>query len=325
LPRALIVGCKGQDGTLLAEFLRRRAYTVDGVVRHGEPPDSADGFHSPQRCHSIDIEDTEAVARLLEELLPDEIYFLAAYHHSAEGARVSDHELVSRSFAINTLALNNFLSCICTSAPATRLFYAASSRVFGEADVAPQDEATPMKPVCPYGISKAAGASLCRYYRRERNLFASVGILYNHESPLRSAAFLSRKIVRAVTDIKRGLRDRLVVGSLNAKVDWGFAADYVEAMWRILQAERPDDFIVSTGIAHSVLDFVKTAFRIVELPWERYIEEDAATLDSNRPSALLQGYSAKLERVTGWHPQVSFEEMIATMIRAEMIRAESCN
>jgi GDPmannose 4,6-dehydratase len=148
-------------------------------------------------------------------------------------------------------------------------------------------------------------------------LFASVGILYNHESSLRTAAFLSRKIVRAAVDIRRGVRDRLSVGSLDAMVDWGFAPDYVEAMWRILQADRPDDFIVSTGILHSVRDFIETAFRMVGLHWEQYVEQDAGALDSNRPSAVLQGNNTKVERLTGWRPRTSFEEMIASMIEAE--------
>jgi GDPmannose 4,6-dehydratase len=316
LPRALIVGCNGQDGTLLSEFLERRAYTVNGIARH------AAAARSPALVHYTDIENPAAVRALLQELGPDEVYFLAAHHHSAEGGSIDAHELISRSFAINTFALNNFLSCICDSAPPARLFYAASSRVFGNADNVPQDENTPMKPICPYGISKTAGAHLCRYYRQERGVFASVGILYNHESPLRTAAFLSRKIARAVVEIKRGLRDRLVVGSLNAMVDWGFAPDYVEAMWRILQAQLPDDFIIATGILHSVRDFVQTAFRIAGLPWEPYVVEDASALNSNRPSTLLQGNRAKLGRITGWHPRISFEEMIAAMILAEESLAE---
>jgi GDPmannose 4,6-dehydratase len=311
LPRALIVGCNGQDGTLLSEFLRGRAYTVNGIARRAAPA------HSPALVHDIDIENPAAVRALLRELMPDEVYFLAAYHHSAEGDGIDDHELISRSFAINTFALNNFLSSICDSTPSARLFYAASSRVFGNADTVPQDENTPMNPICPYGISKTAGAHLCTYYRQERGIFASVGILYNHESALRTAAFLSRKIVRAVVDIKRGSRDGLVVGSLNAMVDWGFAPDYVEAMWRILQAEFPDDFIVATGILHSVRDFVQTAFRLAGLSWESYVVEDALALNSNRPSTPLQGNRSKLERMTGWQPRVSFEEMIAAMIVAE--------
>jgi GDPmannose 4,6-dehydratase len=311
LPRALIVGCNGQDGILLSEFLQRRAYTVNGIARHAAPG------HSPALVHHIDIENSAAVRALLQELRPDEVYFLAAYHHSAEGDGIDDHELISRSFAINTFALNNFLSGICDSAAPARLFYAASSRVFGNADTLPQDESTPMKPICPYGISKTAGVHLCKYYRQQRGIFAGVGILYNHESPLRAAAFLSRKIVRAVVDIKRGLRDRLVVGSLDAMVDWGFAPDYVEAMWLILQAERPDDFIVATGILHSVRDFVQTAFRLAGLSWEPYVVEDASALNSNRPSTPLQGNRVKLERITGWRPRVSFEEMIAAMILAE--------
>jgi GDPmannose 4,6-dehydratase len=311
LPRALIVGCNGQDGILLSEFLKGRAYTVNGIVRH------AALAHSQALVHDIDIENPAAVRALLRELMPDEVYFLAAYHHSAEGDGIDDYELISRSFAINTFALNNFLSSICDSAPSARLFYAASSRVFGNADTVPQDENTPMNPICPYGISKTAGAHLCAYYRQERGIFASVGILYNHESPLRTGAFLSRKIVRAVVDIKRGSRDGLVVGSLNAMVDWGFAPDYVEAMWRILQAELPDDFIVATGILHSVRDFVQTAFRLAGLPWESYVVEDALALNSNRPSTPLQGNRSKLERMTGWQPRLSFEEMIAAMIVAE--------
>ena len=305
---ALIVGCNGQDGTLLAEFLAPRDYAVSGIDRDGTQSRYSGSFHP------ADIEDPAAVAALLRELRPDEIYFLAAYHHSAEAAAIGDHELISRSFSVNTLALNNFLASMGSSLPSARLFYAASSRIFGNAPTSPQTEDTPMRPICPYGISKVAGAHLCRYYRTERGLFASVGILYNHESRLRTASFLSSKIVRAVVDIKRGLREKLVVGSLEATVDWGYAPDYVEAMWRILQADHPDDFVVATGVPHSVRDFVRIAFAAAGLPWERYVEENAAALNSNRPSATLLGDATRLERITGWRPRVSFEEMIGAMI-----------
>lgn len=305
MSKALVVGCSGQDGGYLIQHLRDKGYEVVGVSRKAP-------------FLTVDIANAPAVREFVETVLPDEIYYLAAYHHATEDAVVNDHALITRSLEINTLALNNFLYAVTEKQPNARLFYAASSLVFANAGVVPQDETTPMAPLCPYGISKAAGVHLCRYYRAQRQVYCSVGILYNHESPLRPAQFITRKIAKAAVAIQRGLENKIVVGDLDALVDWGYAPDYVVAMWRILQLKEPDDFVIASGALHSVRDLVKIAFEVVGLNWENHVVEDRSLLKRNRRLTTLQGNASKLTRLAGWRPQVSFEEMVRRLVLAEM-------
>ena len=267
--------------------------------------------------HSVDIRDAAAVRRVIESLAPDEVYFLAAFHHSAEDPALDDGELVRRSFEINTLALNSFLDAMAAASRHTRLFYAASSHVFGDPPLDLQDENTPLNPIDPYGISKAAGVHLCRYYRTQKGLFCSAGILYNHESPCRTGAFVSQKVVRAAVRISRRSQDKLVVGNLDAMVDWGYAPDYVDAMWRILQLPEADDFVIASGSLHSVRDLVRTAFEAVGLNWDAHVEVNPE-VTRKRYGKSLQGNSSKLTSRTGWHPSTPFPEMIRTMVQAEI-------
>jgi GDPmannose 4,6-dehydratase len=304
LKTALVIGCNGQDGSYLVEYLTARDYTVRGVDR------SATDI-------SVDIESKSQVTSLLRSLQPDEVYYLAAFHHSSEELPLGDHELIQQSFEVNTLALNNFLHGMVTEVPSSRLFYAASSHVFGDPAESVQDENTPLNPVDAYGISKTAGLYLCRYYRNQRNAYCSVGILYNHESPRRSAAFISRKVVRAAVRISRRVQQELVVGDLDAMVDWGYAPDYVDAMWRILQLDQPDDFVIASGVLHSVRDLVRTAFESVGLDWTAHVRVDPH-LARKRRATFLQGNSARLEHRTGWRPATPFREVILEMVRAEM-------
>jgi GDPmannose 4,6-dehydratase len=259
---------------------------------------------------------------IVETVLPDEIYYLAAFHHATEDPTVNDHALIAKSLEINTLALNNFLWAIAEQQPKARLFYAASSLLFADAARVPQDETTPMAPICPYGISKAAGVHLCRYYRAQRQVHASVGILYNHESPLRPGQFITRKIANAAVKIKRGLEEKIVVGDLDAVVDWGYAPEYVAAMWMILQLDEPDDFVIATGKLHTVRDLVRIAFEVVGLNWENHVLEDRSLLKGNRRPTTLQGNASKLMRLTGWRPRLSFEEMINRLVLSEL---EGCS
>ena len=225
--------------------------------------------------------------------------------------------MICRSFEINTLALNNFLDSIAAISGHTRLFYAASSRVFGDPPTNVQDEDTPLNPVDPYGISKTAGVHLCRYYRAQRKLFCSAGILYNHESPRRAGAFVSQKVVRAAVRISRQSQDKLVVGNLDALVDWGYAPDYVDAMWRILQLPEPDDFVIASGALHSVRELVQSAFEAVGLDWTAHVQVDP-DVTRRQYGCALQGNSSKLESRTGWRPSMTFHDMIRTMVRAEL-------
>ena len=289
--KALIAGSAGQDGTLLATYLRARGYEVRGLPRAG------------------------AVDALVAAEQPDEIYYLAAFHHSSEDPPIAPLALIETSVAVHVTALAHFLEAIRTRAPQARLFYAASSLVFGEVTESPQTEDTPLRPICAYGITKTAGMHLCRLYRRAHGVHASVGILYNHESPLRADKFVSKKIVKAAWAIKRGTRDKLVLGSLAAEIDWGYAPDFVDAMHRIVRLPAADEFIVATGEAHSVREFVELAFGQLGLDWRLHIEENSALI--TRPTRSRVGDASKLARATGWRPATSFPAMVRALVDAE--------
>jgi GDPmannose 4,6-dehydratase len=317
LRKALIVGCDGQDGRYLFRLAAEKQYMTLGFGRNRVACSGA------WNSAPIDFRDARAVRLLLDRFQPDEIYFLAAFHHSSEDPPIDDQELVARSFEVNTLALNNVLSAIAEESPKSRLFYAASSRVFGVPTNAPQDETTPINPVCPYGISKAAGLQLCRYYRSQRAVLASVGIFYNHESPLRPSRFISRKIVSAAVRISRGSKEKLAIGDLSALVDWGYAPDYVLAAWQILQLNEPDDFVIGTGVTHSVREFVQGAFLALGMDWTQHVTEDSALLTRTPPASILCADSGKLYRRTGWQPKISFEALVGKMVESEVRNANA--
>jgi len=312
VPKAIVIGCNGQDGTLLCTLLHQKGYSVYGVDH--APSDRTQGF---VRFSLLDVCDSHCPHELIAEISPDEVYYLAAYHHSAEQPQ-PPREAVGSTLAVNVQGLNNVLAAIADlPAPKPRAFYAASSRVFGEPPGDVQDENTPLAPLCVYGISKAAGIHLCRYYRREHQVYASTGILYNHESPLRPQRFVTRKIVRAAVRISAGLERELVLGDLDARVDWAWAPDYVEAMHAILRLACPDDFVLATGVLHSVREFVEIAFSAVGLDWREHVVERRDVLYGRRVVKPLCGNSEKLQTATGWRSRVSFEDMVRTMIAAE--------
>jgi GDPmannose 4,6-dehydratase len=311
MKHALIIGSHGQDGSYLYESLTRQEYRVLGIdvttVRASfpEPP------------LPVDIQDPTALAALIRGFVPDEVYYLAAFHHSSEDALTDDAGLFRTSFAVHVTALVHVLEALKHHAPQARLFYAASSHVFGAPAITPQDETTPIAPICVYGITKAAGLQVCRFYRRQHGLFTSVGILYNHESPRRSIKFVSQKIVSAAIAIKNGTQRNLMLGDLAAQIDWGYAPDYVEAMQRMLQLQTPDDFVVASGALHTVRDFVEGVFRELDLDWKQYVVEDAQVV-RKQAKRNLQGQAAKLQAATGWHPTTSFAQMIKLMVREGM-------
>jgi GDPmannose 4,6-dehydratase len=296
--KALVVGCSGQDGTLLTAHLGRLGYDVIGISRS-----------------SLSIEDAGEVERLIAEQEPAEVYFLAAYHHSSEDPPIAPRELFERSNAVHVLALLNFLEAIRARSPRTRLFYAASSLIFGDVTESPQTETTPIAPTCAYGITKSAGLQICRFYRRNHGIHASVGILYNHESPLRAEKFVTRKIVKAAWAIKRGTRDKLTLGNLAAEMDAGYAPEYVDAMHRIVGLDGPDDFIIATGELHSIRELVELAFARVGLDWRTHVEENPALI--TRPPLRRVGNAGKLAGATGWRPATTFSKLVATLMDAE--------
>jgi GDPmannose 4,6-dehydratase len=307
---SLVIGASGQDGTFLTELLVRRGDRVVGV-------DQGKIWSAPAgNWEAADILNSESVLSLLQKTQPAECYYLPAFHHSAEDASLlsGDPVLFEKSYAIHVRGLIHFLHAIAQASRQTRLFYAASSHVFGSPGQQPQDESTPLNPENVYGITKTMGIHCCRHFRRELGVFAAAGILYNHESQLRPAQFLSQKIVRGVLAFQRDQSRRLVLGDLNAVVDWGYAGDYAEAMTRILGHATPEDFVVATGEPHTVRDFLQMACEIACVDWRACAVTDAGLL-KKRPVVLV-GDSGKLRRLTGWHPQVSFPEMIEIMLKA---------
>ncbi len=306
--RAVVVGAAGQDGTILRERLREEGASVVALDRPERVRDLPDGS-------AVDLLDRERVRSLVARTRPDEVYYLAAHHGSSEeDDPTSPGDLYEASHAVHVTGLLQFLEAIRTASPATRLVYAASSRVFGQPASARLDETTALAPVCAYGITKACGLLLCRLYRATHGIHASAGILFNHESPLRPPQFVSQRIVRGAAAIVRGETDRLVLGDLSARADWGYAPDFVDAMVRIARHRAADEFVVATGEGRSVRDFVEVVFRLAGLDVERHVIEDPSRL-AGRPSGTV-GDAAKLRAATGWAPSVSFEEMAEVLWRA---------
>ena len=263
---------------------------------------------------AVDITRFEDVRDVVEAVQPDEIYHLAAIHHSSEEAHVEDRAGFLRLYDVNFFSLLNVLEAARLASPSSRIFFAASSHVFGRPETEIQDETTPLRPESIYAMTKVDGLHACRLYRRVHRLFASTGILYTHESRFRDEKFLSMKIVRGALRIKAGTQRELLLGRLDARVDWGFAEDYVEAMQGILGASEPGEFVVATGTAHSVQDFVRVAFEAVGLDWRRHVREDPALITRDTP--LLIGNPARLEAATGWSPRTGFEAMIHELVRS---------
>ena len=308
---ALIIGSDGQDGTYLRQLLRQKGYKVVGAGRRSAATAATDDFQP------LDVRNREQIVDLIRRLQPSQIYYLAAFHGSSEDAAMASEDSVPEMLEVNTLALNSALWGIASASPQCRLFYAASSLVFGDPLCSPQNESTPMNPVCPYGISKAAGIQLCRYYARTRDVYASAGILYNHESPLRPRSFISRKITQAAVRISKGSPEKLPIGDLDARVDWGYAPDYVQAMYDILSLDEPDMFVIGSGVLHPIREFLSIAFERVGLDWQQHVVRDHNLLRRKGLRNPLCADSAKLRTRTGWRPRVSFEHMVQRMVDAD--------
>ncbi len=314
MKQAIVIGVDGQDGTLLYDLLLKKEYSVVGIARNRVQSSSATSFDQ------IDILRFDQVCHLIKKLQPSEVYYLAAFHHSSENLPADNIELLGNSYQVNVAGLANVLEAIRTFSSKTRLFYAASSHIFGEPEEKMQNENTPIRPNSIYGITKAAGLALCQFYRSEFGIYAAVGILYNHESELRAESFLSQKIIKGAVSIKRGKQKKLVLGDLHAIVDWGYASDYVRAMQLILNAKFADDYVIATGEPHTVLDFVQTAFGHLGLDWSLNVEEGQHIV--RKPSFCRVGDSSKLKKKTGWKPSVSFERMVELLLTHEEVE---CN
>ncbi len=302
---ALIVGASGQDGRLLTGRLLERGHQVCGWI-HRQPVTAL-------LCPSLEVDllDARAVAQTLEAQQPDEIYYLAAYHHSTEDSVEPASELAKLSFEIHVDGLRHVLAAVQAVSPKTRLFYAASSHVFGQSEKSLKDERSPFSPSSPYGASKAAGIDCCRSYR-EKGVYAATGILFNHESPLRKTSFLSQRVVQGALRARRDPTFKLLLGDLDAQTDWGYAPDYVDAMVRILELPISDDFVIATGRLHTVREFVALAFQAVGLDWTQHVETDARLL--KRKAMACCGDSSKLKAATSWAPTVTFTQMVAKLV-----------
>jgi GDPmannose 4,6-dehydratase len=312
---ALITGITGQDGSYLAEFLLEKGYRVYGIVRRASTENFQRIEHLRDRLylHQADLLDQTSLARVLEEVRPDEVYNLAAM--SFVPTSWKQPVLTAEFTALGVTRLLDALRQIC---PGSRFYQASSSEMFGKVQETPQRETTPFYPRSPYGVAKVYGHYLTVNYRESYGLFACSGILFNHESPRRGLEFVTRKISHAVAAIKLGLAQELRLGNLQAKRDWGFAGDYVRAMWLMLQQQHADDYVVGTGQTHSVQEFVEIAFDHVGLDWRRHVVVDPQFY---RPAEvdLLLADPARARRSLGWEPQVSFEQLVTGMVDADLL------
>ena len=314
--RALITGITGQDGSYLAEFLLEKGYTVSGMVRRA----SRDNFERIEHIrHRLELQQADlldqlSLIRVLEETRPHEVYNLAA--QSFVPASWSQPILTGEFTA---LGVTRVLEAIRLVDPSIRFYQASSSEMFGKVRATPQNEQTPFHPRSPYGVAKVYGHAITVNYRESYGLFACSGILFNHESPRRGLEFVTRKVTDGVARIALDLSRELRLGNLDARRDWGFAGDYVEAMWLMLQQDRPDDYVVATGESHSIQELLDLAFGCVGLDAEEYVVIDPAL---KRPAEVdtLLGDASKAKQTLGWAPRVRFPELVRMMVEADLAR-----
>ncbi len=325
LRKALVIGITGQDGSYLAELLCAKGYEVHGVIRRSSSFNTArieSLYRDPHeaearvRLHYGDLNDAGSLRKVVAAIAPDEIYNLGAQSH----VRVS-FEYPEYTVETDALGCLRLLEAVRDVAPRSRFYQASSSEMFGQAPEVPQRETTPFHPRSPYGCAKVYAFHQTVNYREAYGLFAVNGILYNHESERRGETFVSRKITRAVTRIAAGLQKTLYLGNLEARRDWGYAPEYVEAMWRMMQENDPDDYVIATGESHTVREFVEAAFEEVGLDWQAHVEIDPRYL---RPSEVdhLEGDASKAKRKLGWEPRVRFRELVKRMVAADRSIAE---
>jgi len=324
--RALVTGITGQDGSYLAELLLSKGYEVHGLVRRSSSFNTERIDHIYQdphesdvrlRLHFGDLLDASSLTRILREVQPHEIYNLAAQSH----VRLS-FDIPEYTGDVTGLGTIRLLEAMREEGVPARLYQASSSEMFGRAAQSPQTESTPFHPASPYGAAKVYAYHLVRNYREAYGLFAVNGILFNHESPRRGETFVTRKITRAATRIKLGLQSKLYLGNLEARRDWGYAGDFVEAMWLMLQADQPDDYVVATGETRSVREFLDVVFTMLDLDWKEHVEIDPRYLRPTEVDHLL-GDASKAREKLGWSPKVDFAALVKMMVESDLLLAQA--
>jgi GDPmannose 4,6-dehydratase len=321
MKRALITGITGQDGSYLADFLLAKDYEVHGIIRRASTFNTSriDHLYQDPHVHGVrlflhygDLADSVHLVKLLYSLSPDEIYHLGAQSH----VRVS-FDIPEYTADVTGIGTIRILEAIREAGVKTRFYQASSSEMYGKVQAVPQTETTPFWPRSPYGVAKVFSYWATVNYRESYSLHASNGILFNHESPRRGETFVTRKISRAVARIKYGLESALYLGNLDARRDWGYAPEYVEGMWQMLQQDKPDDYILATNETHTVREFVQYAFAHADLDWKQYVKHDDRY---ERPAEvdLLIGDPAKAKRQLGWEPKVRFQELVKIMVDADL-------
>ena len=319
--KALITGITGQDGSYLADLLLRKGYEVHGIIRRASTfnTDRIDHLYQDPHVHGVklflhygDLADSVNLVKLIYQLKPDEIYHLGAQSH----VRVS-FDIPEYTADVTGVGTTRILEAMREAGVNSRFYQASSSEMFGKVQEIPQRETTPFWPRSPYGVAKVFSYWATVNYRESYGMHANNGILFNHESPRRGETFVTRKITRAVAGIKRGLQKELFLGNLQAKRDWGFAPEYVEAMWLMLQQDNPDDYVIATGETHTVQEFLEHAFAHVQLDWKDHVKHDDRY---ERPAEvdLLVGDASKARRLLGWEPKVRFPELVRLMVDADI-------
>ncbi len=321
MKKALITGITGQDGSYLAELLLSKGYEVHGIIRRASTfnTDRIDHLYKDPHINGVklflhygDIADSANLIQIIHKIEPDEIYHLAAQSH----VRVS-FDIPEYTGDVTGLGTTRILEAIRLTGCKSKFYQASSSEMYGLVQEVPQKETTPFYPRSPYGAAKVYAFWLTVNYRESYNMFATNGILFNHESPRRGETFVTRKITRALAHIMAGKQDKLYLGNLDSKRDWGYAKEYVEAMWAMLQAEKPDDFVIATGETHTIREFLDEAFGHVNLDWNKFVEIDPIYY---RPAEvdLLIGDGSKAEKVLGWKPKTSFKDLVKIMVEADI-------
>ncbi len=320
MKKAFITGITGQDGSYLADLLVEKGYEVHGLVRRIASESQDERFSRIKhllaadkiKIHYGDVTSYPLLWRLISLIQPDEVYHLAAQSNA-----VISLEDDFGAFTTNALSVHSILSAIKELKPECRFFFAATAEMYGDVATSPQDEQTPFCPNTPYSISKTDGYFFTKMLRERYGLFTCAGIMFAHESPRRGFDFVTRKITSTAAKIKAGLEDKLVLGNLNSRKDWGFSGDYAKAMWMMLQREKPDDFCIGTGISHSVKEFVEKTFAILDLDWQKYVTTDQKFFRPLPPFEIVAN-PKKANEVLGWKPEISLDSLIKAMVENDL-------